>query len=164
MQEPKEEAPAAPQGEEPGGLKDQWSSLLEEAVNCKEVDRILVLAAMIESLMTDVADSGASVKYGKKVLAKLQKVPPAKEALEAAMAQPDASLRPSELQSVVDAACRVRHHLDAKMVEDAEARLERLLREHEEAKWAKLKAELRVPGANDTQADKPHGIISTVSP
>jgi len=43
-------------------LKERWGVLLNEAVNCKEVDRIMVLAAMIDSLMADVAEAGVSVK------------------------------------------------------------------------------------------------------
>lgn len=136
--------------EKPAGddLRDCWAALLEEAVSCKDVTRIMRLAASIKGMMTSVAEAGVSVKYGKKVLSKLQKVPPAKECLEAVMAKPDGSLRPSELQAAVEAASRVRHHLDSALVADAEARLERLLQEQEEAKWEKLKAELGVPGAD----------------
>mmetsp|Transcript_1508 Transcript_1508/g.4371 ORF Transcript_1508/g.4371 Transcript_1508/m.4371 type:complete len:628 (-) Transcript_1508:199-2082(-) len=126
------------------GLREQWTAILDEAVCCKDLKRLRKLSSRIAGMMASVAEAGVSIKYGKKVLQKLGKVAPAKAALDEVMARPDSQLRPSELQAAVEAANAVRRHLDNNAVAAAEARLQRLLQEQEEAKWAKLKAELGV--------------------
>jgi len=131
------------------GIRERWAALLDEAVNCKDLGRIEELVRAIQGAIAEVSEAGVSVKYGKKVLAKLGKVAPAKDRLDSLMGRPDSAIRPAELKGAIDSANSVRRHLDPGTLAEAEARLQRLLQEQEEAKWAKLKAELGLTRGRD---------------
>eukprot|EP00193_Tetraselmis_chui_P003771 CAMPEP_0177757304 /NCGR_PEP_ID=MMETSP0491_2-20121128/3570_1 /TAXON_ID=63592 /ORGANISM="Tetraselmis chuii, Strain PLY429" /LENGTH=628 /DNA_ID=CAMNT_0019272943 /DNA_START=241 /DNA_END=2127 /DNA_ORIENTATION=+ len=156
----------APAAEEPiksppaADIRETWAALLEEAVSCTDLPRLVELMEAIEALIEEVGAAGVSTKYGKKVLQKLAKVAPAKAQLSKAMAAKEVSI--PELQAAVEGANAVRRHLPVGTVEAAEARLARLQTEKEEAKWARLKADLGVgPKAGGGGGG---GVIKDVAP
>mmetsp|Transcript_22077 Transcript_22077/g.55586 ORF Transcript_22077/g.55586 Transcript_22077/m.55586 type:complete len:432 (+) Transcript_22077:115-1410(+) len=162
-------APAPPPGEDvaalqEAALRETWAGLLEEAVGCMDVARLAELTDAIGGMMEQVAAAGVSTKYGKKVLQKIGKVAPAKQQLAKAMAKKDVPI--AELQAAVESANAVRRHLPPGSVEEAEGRLARLQQEKEEAKWAKLKADLGVgPAVNVIKgAAVPAALASALGP
>ncbi|PSC73191.1 hypothetical protein C2E20_3676 [Micractinium conductrix] len=66
-------------------LRRQWESLLGEAAACgADTGAQQRFAVAVEQQMQSVAEAGVSVKYGKKLLGKLQRAPAAAAALAAA--------------------------------------------------------------------------------
>jgi hypothetical protein len=66
-------------------LRKAFDELLEEAKDCKEPPKQQLFIDAIKALLPRAAALGISVKYGKKVLQRLETVQPAKAALLAAL-------------------------------------------------------------------------------
>lgn len=108
-------------------LREEWQALLVEAAKCTEPARQLQLAAMIRERQKVVEGAKITVKYGKKVLAKLMEVQPVREALEAAL---DAEPRDSQaLQAAMETALKYQLLLDSRLL----ARAEEVLHEMDKA-------------------------------
>ncbi len=72
-------------------LRRDWEALLEEAARCLDPQQQPVLQARVEALLPRCQDAGISVKYGRKVLQRLQAAAPSRTALLAAVNAPQPS-------------------------------------------------------------------------
>jgi len=81
-------APEPPAGAGPGQaeLRRDWDGLLAEAAGCRDGARQAALAAAVRAMAGRCAAAGVSVKYGKKVLGKLERAAAARGALQVALA------------------------------------------------------------------------------
>ncbi len=81
-------APEPPPGAGPdqAELRRAWDALLAEAAGCRDGARQAALAAAVRAMAGRCAAAGVSVKYGKKVLGKLERAAAARRALQAALA------------------------------------------------------------------------------
>ncbi|KAK9821841.1 hypothetical protein WJX74_003266 [Apatococcus lobatus] len=111
---------AAVRDEAAAELRQQWDDLLARGSGCREVRGQTECIAAIKAAMPAMADAGMSVKYGKKVLGKLERAVEVHHHL-----QPDGleSMPLELLQDVVNKGKGVRGLLDSSLLDSAEAML-----------------------------------------
>ncbi len=121
-------------------LRLAWDALLEEAARCLDERRQAEMQRRVSRLMAACVEAGVSVKYGRKVLQRLEAVGPARDALRAALSAEPPSL--AALQAALALAKPVRSLLAAEEVARAEAAAERAARDEERIRWDQLAANL----------------------
>uniref|UniRef100_A0A7R9V4H4 Uncharacterized protein n=1 Tax=Chlamydomonas euryale TaxID=1486919 RepID=A0A7R9V4H4_9CHLO len=133
-------------------LRQEWEKLLEEASNCKDETRQPVLLNRARQLLPKCSDASISVKYGRKVMQRLEGVGPARAALETALAAAPPSR--VDLQAALTLAKPVRCVLDNNLLNRADTLLEQLAKEEEEHHWSNLQSKLswREKAASTTAA------------
>lgn len=80
-----------PEAVDVDSLRRDWEALLEEAARCLDPQQQPVLQARVEALLPRCQDAGISVKYGRKVLQRLQAAAPSRVALLEAVNAPQPS-------------------------------------------------------------------------
>ncbi|KAF6256099.1 hypothetical protein COO60DRAFT_149160 [Scenedesmus sp. NREL 46B-D3] len=125
-----EAAAAAAVDDELDVLRREWESLLEQAARCRDQRQQPTMLARVAGMLPRCSDAGISVKYGRKVLQRLQAVGPARSALQAALAaQPRAC---EELDAALTACKSCRCLLEDDLLQLAEDVLAGLLKQQEE--------------------------------
>lgn len=113
--------PLPPEDADETTLRRGWEELLEASMECRDPGRQAAFLQAVQALLPRVAAAGISVKYGRKVLQRLEAVAPAREALRAALAARPrtAGLLEAALKLARPAACL----LDAPLLQQAEVRV-----------------------------------------
>ncbi|WIA12109.1 hypothetical protein OEZ85_012183 [Tetradesmus obliquus] len=118
-------AAAAAVDDELDVMRREWEVLLEAAARCKDQRQQPTMLARVADMLPRCSDAGISVKYGRKVLQRLQAVGPARTALQAALAAQPCSC--DELEAALSAckSCRCLLEEDLLQVaEDASVRMQ----------------------------------------
>lgn len=132
-------------------LRKDWEALLETAAKCMDAQQQPAILTQVQDMMGRCCSVGISVKYGRKVLQRLEAVGPAREALAAALAAEPGSLRSSDMEAVLRECRPCRSLLDANMLRDLEDKVDKTKKEEEQSKWNSLASAL----SWDTAQTKP---------
>ncbi|KAF8071205.1 TANC1 [Scenedesmus sp. PABB004] len=142
--------PPDPAAAELEALRREWEALLEQAARCRDPAAQPVLLERVSGMLSRCAESGISVKYGRKVLQRLQAVGPARAALQAALAAEPRSC--AELEAALGACKSCRCLLEEELVGAAEELLAGLLEEAAaEARAAEAERQQRLAEAQQQQ-------------
>ncbi len=87
------------------GLRREWEALLDQAAKCLDEDEQPTMLARVESMLPVCVEAGISVKYGRKVLQRLQALGPARRALRAALAAHDKAALEEALKACKSVRC-----------------------------------------------------------
>ncbi|KIY99648.1 hypothetical protein MNEG_8316, partial [Monoraphidium neglectum] len=139
-------------------LRRAWEALLESAAKCLDEAAQPTVLREVERMLPRAAAAGISVKYGRKVLQRLQSVEPARAALRAALSAPPAApaaLRLAGVEAALAGCKSVRCLLDERLLAAAEAAAERLRREGAEAQEAVGSATAAAANFEAVAVDKP---------
>ncbi|KAK9787368.1 hypothetical protein WJX73_002975 [Symbiochloris irregularis] len=117
-------------------LRQRWDELLVEAASSTDPARQQALLPMVQEMAEQCAASGISIKYGKKVLGRLEKVGPARQELREAMQGGGEFKR---LHAAVDEARGLRSLLQPEVLSRAETQLA-ALQKAEDARIAEQQA------------------------
>ncbi len=102
-------------------LRKAWETLLEEAKDCRDAALQHRYLDAVRALLPRAADAGISVKYGRKVLQRLETVGPAREALSQALGRRGGSTG-EELEAALKLARPAASLLDPALLAEAEVR------------------------------------------
>ena len=112
-------------------LRREWEQLLEQAAKCKCPQEQAQLLVQVEQLLPCCIEAGISVKYGRKVLQRLQAVAPARSALEAAVGCGDRGSR-GDMEAALAGCKNVRCMLEEGLLSKADELLQQLTAAEEE--------------------------------
>lgn len=121
-------------------LRRQWEAVLQEAGRCREEQEQPILLATVQRLLPVCNEAGISVKYGRKVLQRLEVVAPARASLQSALIPPWSA---ANLEAALRSARPAASLLNPALLTSAEAALEHCKAEEERSKWDMLASQLR---------------------
>ncbi|GMH35223.1 hypothetical protein BSKO_03091 [Bryopsis sp. KO-2023] len=102
--------------DDPGFLREYWGFILQEAAKCTDAEKQLEYLECIPKIMGECQDVGISVKYGKKVLGRLERVAAGREAIHRAIELGD----PTEISEALSNAKGLRDMIDPRLWSQAE--------------------------------------------